>query len=42
MTQLASDPRAFVRPSPSGGLLGGVARGTFLSMSLCESKKEIF
>lgn len=36
MSRLANDPRAFVRPSPSGGLLGGVARGTFFSIKLCE------
>jgi LAO/AO transport system kinase len=28
MERLATDPRAFVRPSPSGGSLGGVARKT--------------
>ena len=28
MGRLANDPRAFVRPSPSGGSLGGVARKT--------------
>jgi LAO/AO transport system kinase len=28
MERLANDPRAFVRPSPSGGILGGVARKT--------------
>ena len=28
MQQLARDPRAFIRPSPSGGALGGVARRT--------------
>ncbi len=40
MSQLANHPRAFVRPSPSGGQLGGVARGTFLSILLCERKCE--
>lgn len=38
MSQLANNPNAFVRPSPSGGQLGGVARGTFLSILLCERK----
>jgi LAO/AO transport system kinase len=28
MERLANEPRAFVRPSPSGGILGGVARKT--------------
>jgi LAO/AO transport system kinase len=28
MQELARDPRAFIRPSPSGGALGGVARRT--------------
>jgi len=28
MAELARDPRAFIRPSPSGGNLGGVARRT--------------
>lgn len=28
MPELAHDPRAFIRPSPSGGALGGVARRT--------------
>ena len=38
MNELANNPMAFVRPSPSGGQLGGVARGTFSSINLCESK----
>lgn len=37
MTRLARDPQAFVRPSPSGGTLGGVARKTMESMWLCEA-----
>lgn len=40
MSRLANDPRAFVRPSPSGGQLGGVSRGTFLSIKLCECKMK--
>ncbi|HEX5365249.1 MAG TPA: methylmalonyl Co-A mutase-associated GTPase MeaB [Acidimicrobiales bacterium] len=37
MDRLARDPRAFVRPSPSGGTLGGVARRTREAMLLCEA-----
>lgn len=37
MGALASDPHAFVRPSPSGGDLGGVARRTREAMLLCEA-----
>ncbi len=37
MTRLASDERAFVRPSPSGGSLGGVARKTRESMVVVEA-----
>jgi LAO/AO transport system kinase len=37
MARLAADPRAFVRPSPSGGTLGGVARMTRETMLLCEA-----
>lgn len=37
MERLANDPRAFVRPSPSGGTLGGVARRTREAMLLCEA-----
>ncbi|AUX31397.1 MULTISPECIES: methylmalonyl Co-A mutase-associated GTPase MeaB [Sorangium] len=37
MPRLASDPRAFIRPSPSGGSLGGVARATRLAIVLCEA-----
>lgn len=36
MIELSNDSRAFVRPSPSGGELGGVSRGTFSSIHLCE------
>ncbi len=32
MTRLAADPHAFVRPSPTAGTLGGVARATRESM----------
>lgn len=37
MSKLASDPKAFVRPSPSGDSLGGVASKTRESMLLCEA-----
>jgi LAO/AO transport system kinase len=37
MNELAVDPLAFIRPSPSGETLGGVARRTRESMLLCEA-----
>ncbi len=37
MTELARNPDAFIRPSPSGGTLGGVARRTRESMTVCEA-----
>ena len=37
MPRLAADPRAFVRPSPAAGQLGGVARTTRETMLLCEA-----
>jgi LAO/AO transport system kinase len=37
MAKLATDDRAFIRPSPSGGSLGGVARKTREAMLLCEA-----
>ena len=37
MEELSSDPNAFIRPSPSGGSLGGVARKTRESIILCEA-----
>ncbi|MFW5876302.1 MAG: methylmalonyl Co-A mutase-associated GTPase MeaB [Myxococcota bacterium] len=37
MARLAKDPNAFIRPSPSGGTLGGVARKTRESMLVCEA-----
>ena len=37
MHQLSQNPRAFVRPSPNSGSLGGVARKTRESMLLCEA-----
>ncbi|MCE0539669.1 methylmalonyl Co-A mutase-associated GTPase MeaB [Kineosporia rhizophila] len=37
MTRLASDPKAFVRPSPSAGTLGGVARATREAMVVLEA-----
>lgn len=37
MTELSRDIRAFIRPSPSSGTLGGVARRTRESLLLCEA-----
>jgi len=37
MSQLVRDPNAFIRPSPTAGSLGGVARKTRESMALCEA-----
>jgi LAO/AO transport system kinase len=37
MARLANDPRAFIRPSPSSGTLGGVAAKTRETMLLCEA-----
>ncbi|MFP4365469.1 MAG: methylmalonyl Co-A mutase-associated GTPase MeaB [Bacteroidales bacterium] len=37
MEELSVDPSAFIRPSPSGGSLGGVARKTRESIILCEA-----
>lgn len=37
MESLAVDPMAFIRPSPSGSALGGVAQKTRESMLLCEA-----
>ncbi len=37
MAQLANDPNAFIRPSPSSGTLGGVAAKTRETMLLCEA-----
>jgi LAO/AO transport system kinase len=37
MARLASDPNAFIRPSPSSGTLGGVAARTRETMLICEA-----
>ena len=37
MARLSATPEAFIRPSPSGGSLGGVARRTREAMLLCEA-----
>jgi LAO/AO transport system kinase len=37
MPQLAQSPNAFIRPSPAGGALGGVARKTRESIIICEA-----
>ena len=37
MERLSREEGAFIRPSPSGGLLGGVAHGTREAMLVCEA-----
>lgn len=37
MEELAGHPEAYIRPSPSGGTLGGVARKTRETIILCEA-----
>lgn len=37
MGRLATDPDAFIRPSPSAGTLGGVARATVQAMAVLEA-----
>jgi LAO/AO transport system kinase len=37
MPRLASDPNAFIRPSPTSGTLGGVAAKTRETMLICEA-----
>ncbi|MFA9391615.1 MAG: methylmalonyl Co-A mutase-associated GTPase MeaB [Prolixibacteraceae bacterium] len=37
MEELAADPNAYIRPSPSAGSLGGVARKTRETVILCEA-----
>ena len=37
MEELSADPGAYIRPSPTGGTLGGVARKTRESIILCEA-----
>jgi LAO/AO transport system kinase len=37
MEELSNDPDAFIRPSPSAGSLGGVARKTRETILLCEA-----
>ena len=37
MEELAKDPNAFIRPSPSSGFLGGIANTTFESLLICEA-----
>ncbi len=37
MPRLTVHPQAFIRPSPSGGTLGGVARRTREAITLCEA-----
>ncbi len=37
MERLAQEPKAFIRPSPTGGTLGGVGRRTRETIVLCEA-----
>ena len=37
MAKLSADPNAFIRPSPSAGTLGGVARATTQAMTVLEA-----
>lgn len=37
MERLSTDPNAFIRPSPSSGVLGGVSRGTQKTMLILEA-----
>jgi LAO/AO transport system kinase len=37
MEELSADPKAYIRPSPSAGSLGGVARKTRETIVLCEA-----
>lgn len=37
MEQLSVHPKSFIRPSPSAGSLGGVARKTRETIILCEA-----
>jgi len=37
MVNLSAQSEAFIRPSPSGGMLGGVARATRDAITLCEA-----
>jgi LAO/AO transport system kinase len=37
MARLATDPHAYIRPSPSAGTLGGVARATVQAMTVLEA-----
>jgi LAO/AO transport system kinase len=37
MEQLSVMPNVYIRPSPSGGTLGGVARATYETILLCEA-----
>ncbi len=37
MTQLSASENVYIRPSPSGGALGGITRVTYQTISLCEA-----
>ena len=40
MPHLSRDPQAYIRPSPSGGSLGGVTRNTNEAITLCEGDRH--
>jgi LAO/AO transport system kinase len=40
MPRLSRDPLAYIRPSPSGGSLGGVTRSTNEAITLCEGERD--
>ena len=42
MAQLSRDTNAYIRPTPSGGSLGGVARNTNEAIILCEGESTYF
>ena len=41
MFHLSRSPLAYIRPSPSGGSLGGVTRSTHEAITLCEGEREM-
>ncbi len=42
MPRLTREPNAYIRPSPSGGTLGGVTRNTNEAIMLCEGEYIVF
>ena len=41
MYRLAHDERAYIRPSPSSGVLGGLAQYTHDVIQLCQVRSEV-